>query len=429
MRYALATWRGMFSLAVLLWIGCGGGGPGGVTVPTSHPPALSALAIAPTAVYQGEASGTATISATFNFTDAGGDLSSLALQILDGAGTTLQSLSTPITGAAGLSSGLLSGQVTVSTAAAGQYSFRITVWDKAASVSNILSGVFQVAPAPTSILPAMPTSRYRVAAENLGALIFTLGGGDAYGNHFANVEAFDPVAGTWSAKPPMTIPRDGVVAGAIGGKLYVAAGGLNRAAEVFDPALGAWSPIASIPTERNGAAGCVLGGRLFVVGGNQGTDLAAVEAYDPASDTWITCAPIPVARSWAAACALNGKLYVIGGYATTATPGPWLNRLDIYDPGTNTWSAGPPIPVSLGIYQHVVLALGGRVVVLGGGNASRALDTIYRFDPGAGTWTLGAVLPRAMSQFGGAVAAGRGFLFDGAGTVAYDPVKDLGPLP
>ena len=41
--------------------------------------------------------------------------------------------------------------------------------------------------------------------------------------------------------------------------------------------------------------------------------------------------------------------------------------------------------------------------------------------------TLG-VAP-AMAQFGGAAAAGKGYLFDGTGALAYDPVLDLGPLP
>lgn len=429
MRHAAAVRNAMAALAVLGWMSCGGGGSGGSGGPTSHPPTLSNLVMAPAATYQGASGDSKTVSASLNFADAGGDLDSLALQIKDGTGTTLQSLSTPITGAAGVTSGTLSGQITVSTGLADTYTFHFTVSDKLASISNALSGTFRVAPPPVASLPAMPSPRARVAGAALGGLVYTLGGGDDYGNHFTTVEAFDPATGIWSAKPPMSIPRDAAVAGVIGGRLYVAAGGLSRAAERFDPATGAWSPIAPLPTERNGATGCEVNGRLYVVGGNQGLDLSTVEAYDPSADAWTTCAPIPVARSWAGACALNGKLYVVGGYATTAAVSPWLDRLDIYDPATDTWSAGPPIPISLGIYQHVVLALNGQVVVFGGGNANRALDTIYRYDPATHAWTQGVTMPRAMSQFGGAVAAGQGYLFDATGTLCYDPVKDLGPLP
>jgi len=208
----------------------------------------------------------------------------------------------------------------------------------------------------------------------------------------------------------------------------VVAGGLSRTTEVYDPALGTWSTVAQIPTERQGAAGCELGGKLYVLGGNQGLDLQTVEAYDPALDAWTTCAPHPVARSWAGACALNGKLYLVGGYDGSAMVSPWLNRLDIYDPATNAWTSGPPIPIFPGVYQHAVVPLGGRVVVFGGANASRGLDSIFQFDPATGVWSLGAPLPRAMSQFGAAVAGGKAYLFDHLGSFSYDPAKDLGPL-
>ena len=57
------------------------------------------------------------------------------------------------------------------------------------------------------------------------------------------------------------------------------------------------------------------------------------------------------------ACALNGKLYVVGGYSVNAVV-PWLSRVDIYDPATDTWAPGPPLPVSPGLYQLGIAAVG-----------------------------------------------------------------------
>ena len=422
--------RLLAAAALLGWLGCGGGsggGSGGGTGTATHPPVLSNLAVAPAAAYLGSGGGTASVSASFGFTDSGGDLASLTLVIKNSVGATVQTLAEAIPGASGTTQGSIYGQATVSTTVTDLFTFLITVTDRGGATSNALSGTFRVAPVPTTALPVMPTPRYRVASATLGSLIYTLGGGDSLGNSFATVEAFDPAAGTWSAKPSMALGRDGAVVGVMGGKLHVAAGGLNAAAEVFDPATGMWSAIAPLPTPRQGAAGCELGGRLYVVGGNQGFDTAAVEAYDPGTNTWSTRAPLPLARSWAGACALNGRLYIIGGYASSALT-PWLTRVDIYEPATDTWSAGPPLPVTLGLYQMGVATLGGKVVVFGGGNAARALDTIYRLDPATGVWTQGAALPRVMAQFGTGSLSGLGYLFDTQGTVAYDPTKDLGPL-
>ena len=416
--------RILAAAGLLAWLGCGGGGG---SAPVAHPPTLSGLTVTPTAAYLGAGGGSLPVTASFAFADGGGDLATLTLVIRNGAGATLQTLNQAIPGASGISQGTLTGQATVATTAADLFSFQITVTDRGGSTSNALTGTFRVAPPPTTAVAAMPTTRYRVAALAVGNLVYTLGGGDSLGNSFTTVEAFDPAAGTWSAKPSMSLGRDGAVAGVIGGKVHVAAGSLNGAAEVFDPATGAWSAIAPLPTPRTGAAGCELGGRLYVVGGSQGMDSSAVEAYDPATNTWSSRAPLPLARAWAGACALNGKLYVVGGYSGNAVV-PWLTRVDIYDPATDTWTAGPPLPVSTGLFQMGVAAVGGKVVVFGGGNVNRALDTVYRLDPATGTWTSGAALPRPMAQFGAASLNGVAYLFDTAGGLAYDPAKDLGPL-
>lgn len=424
MRRTRLVLLGMAEALLLGSLGCGGGGGGSAT----HSPSLSNLSLTPSVLYQGAGGGTATVSASFSFADAGGDLASIKLTVRDGAGAVLQTLTEPITGAAGARSGTLFGQVNASTTRVDVYAFQISVVDMGNSSSHVLSGTFQVATPPVMNQPAMPTPRDRVSTAAVGSVIYVLGGGNPGGGHFTTVEAFDTFSGLWSSLPAMGTQRDGAVAGAIGGKVYVAAGGLSRTTEVYDPALGTWSTVAQIPTERQGAAGCELGGKLYVLGGNQGLDLQAVEAYDPALDTWTTCAPLPVARSWAGACALNGKLYVVGGYDGSAMVSPWLSRLDIYDPATNTWSSGPPVPIFPGVYQHAVVALGGRVVVFGGANASRGLDSIYQFDPATGVWSMGARLPRVMSQFGAAVTGGKAYLFDSLGSFSYDPAKDLGPL-
>jgi len=414
---------GMSGALLLAWMGCGGSGGGG----GSHPPELSNFSVSPARVYQGGPGARTLVSASFDFLDAGGDVASLRFSVEDGMGTNLASLTEPIPGAQGLTRGTVLGQISISTEWVDIYTFLVTVSDQQASTSNALSGTFQVVAPPMTPLSTMPAPRYRVATAAAAGVVYLLGGGDSLGNAFTTVEAFDPATGLWSSKAAMATPRDGAVAGVIGGRIYVAAGGLSRVTEVFDPTAGTWATVAPIPTERQGAAGCELGGKLYVVGGNLGMDLATMEAYDPVLDTWTACAPIPGARSWASACALDGKLYVIGGYAS-ALVSPWLNDVNVYDPTTDAWSQGPPIPILPGVYQHAVAAVGGQVVVFGGANAEPGLDSVYRLDPGTGTWSQGAPMPRSMSQFGAAGAGGKAYLFDVLGTFAYDPSKDLGPL-
>ena len=61
--------------------------------------------------------------------------------------------------------------------------------------------------------------------------------------------------------------------------------------------------------------------------------------YDPVADSIITIASIPRATAETRALNLNGQMWVMGGGRTAPNPS---NEVDIYDPGTNSWSIGTP---------------------------------------------------------------------------------------
>ena len=50
--------------------------------------------------------------------------------------------------------------------------------------------------------------------------------------------------------------------------------------------------------------------------------------------------PVPVVNP--AAAVLGGDIYLVGGYNSTGS----LADLQIYNPTTNTWSAGPSLPTA-----------------------------------------------------------------------------------
>jgi N-acetylneuraminic acid mutarotase len=65
---------------------------------------------------------------------------------------------------------------------------------------------------------------------------------------------------------------------------------------------------------RQGAAGRVIDGKLYLAGGWTADNLSSkLEVYDPGSNTWSTKASMLTARSQAAAAVRGGRLYVIGG--------------------------------------------------------------------------------------------------------------------
>jgi len=160
---------------------CGGGGGGGGEVP-AHPPSISNLTYAPATALQAP-NGTATISGTVDFTDAGGDVASLRMTSSGGADLTVP---TPQLG--GIKSGTGTGAFVVSVDKVGKYTFEIWMTDSQGNASNRLSGTFEVLPAtqpdhPPSLsnLRYLPSSAFQ-AANGTATVSATVDFADAGGD-------------------------------------------------------------------------------------------------------------------------------------------------------------------------------------------------------------------------------------------------------
>src|SRR5580700_2020353 len=73
---------------------------------------------------------------------------------------------------------------------------------------------------------------------------------------------------------------------------------------------GSWTTRAPMPTARVGLAAVVVNNILYTVGGGSAVGGGnKLEAYDPVTNTWTTKAPMPTARYGLAAGVINGILY------------------------------------------------------------------------------------------------------------------------
>jgi len=138
----------------------------------------------------------------------------------------------------------------------------------------------------------------------------------------------------------------------------------------------------------------VIGGRTR----GQYTTVALNEIYDPETDTWTTKEPIPYPVVIYASAVVDNKIYVIGGQ-DEFHESLNLNFTQIYDPETDTWSQGAQTPVA--IWQATAGATTGtmapkRIYVLGGeGGFADPLDQNYIYDPETDDWTTGTPIPTA----------------------------------
>jgi N-acetylneuraminic acid mutarotase len=251
-----------------------------------------------------------------------------------------------------------------------------------------------------------------------------------------------PAAGgpAWRQLAPAPSARTEVAAAAVGGRIWVLGGygpdGATLAtAEVYDTAAGTWARGPDLPVAVNHAMAATLDGVLYVAGGNDGTrpssQLARLDG-----DRWHPLAPLPRGRSAGGLVALDGRLYLVGG----VIEGGLAADTQVYDPTADRWSSAPGLPTPR---EHLgAAASGGKLYVVGGrvGGVGHNLAAAEVFDPGSGRWSRVADLPTPRGGLAAtATAAGLVVAVGGEAAAtfpqaeAFDPStgrwRSLPPLP
>lgn len=149
--------------------------------------------------------------------------------------------------------------------------------------------------------------------------------------------------------------------------------------------LAAFSPAASMLEARVGHTATLLpSGQVLVAGG--GIASSNVELYNPGSNTWSVAAAMANNRSSHTATLLHSGVVVVTGGLST---GPSLSSAEIYDPSRNAWS--PAAAMATARESHTATLLPSGKVLVAGGVRRGAPDTYLAraelYDPARGTWS------------------------------------------
>jgi hypothetical protein len=92
---------------------------------------------------------------------------------------------------------------------------------------------------------------------------------------------------------------------------------------------------------------------------------------------------------------LNGKIYMISGSSTDCLPGHKgvpTRAVDIYDPATNRFSAGPPV-ITGRTQDPVAATVNGKIYLIGGttGCGEKTVDSVEVLDPATNKWSNNTV--------------------------------------
>ena len=236
--------------------------------------------------------------------------------------------------------------------------------------------------------------------------------------------AFSP---NWQNRSPMSQARGqhGVVAHP-NGKIYVFGGYTGgsplSSMEIYDTATNSWSSGSAMPTSDRGVATAIdNNGRIYFFTSIQPNSYR----YNPSLDSWSIISAPTTTRAWEAGAVKgsDGRIYLIGGEGSGS--GNPLNLVQIYDPGTNSWTMGSPMPTAR--YQLGVAMVGGFIYAIGGRNSGGGspLTTVEVYDPATDSWSSASAMPTARNQFGITVGAD-GQIYCIGGKTSY--INNFGPF-
>ncbi|RKU11054.1 hypothetical protein C6503_19005 [Candidatus Poribacteria bacterium] len=202
-----------------------------------------------------------------------------------------------------------------------------------------------------------------------------------------------------------------------------------------------WEVITQLPTQRSGIATAVVDDRIYIIGGtleNVGDPdgVSTVEEYDPQTNTWRRVADMPTRRYYPKAAVVNDTIYVFGGwYEEKGVKTEYPVRLDAYDPATDTWTRKKDMPVPR--VHPAVGAVDGKIYIIGGSTGwgwgdERRMDRVDIYDPATNTWEDGPKMPTQRDAYLGGVVNNRIYVIGGYGPPGgqvlsaieeYDPIN------
>src|SRR6476619_2662734 len=163
---------------------------------------------------------------------------------------------------------------------------------------------------------------------------------------------------------------------------------------------GGWNQLAPMPDANLMSSAVPSWPYIYVFGGSihdpdtRPPPVDYCRRYDTDTNTWDTCPPMPGTRGFMASGydPDNGKIYLAGGYSTADIDSAQTTTWE-FDPGTGTYTQKADMPNGLGGAASGFI--NGRLYVAGGRDASNTiLDTLYIYDPATNTWSEGAPMPQ-----------------------------------
>ena len=285
-------------------------------------------------------------------------------------------------------------------------------------------------------LPDMPVGKWEAATAVLDDKIYMFAGYIEDVRSSKRSDIFDPSNGSWTQLQDMPSGVSHINA-VLDGRTVWFAGGFkdgypgHAIAEVwnYDVDEDRYTAAPLLPEARAGGGLALVGEDLHYMGGLMADrdtdspdhwvlDLEAWRRLGGGSVQWQSAAPMPTPRNQFSAVTFDGRIYAIGGQFHHDSEQLDQARVDIYDPRTDSWAGGPPLPKGHSHAEGSTFVNDGRIYMVGGHTTpeggTKSMDPdILALTPG-GVWELVGRLPVPLSSPAAAIVGGKLYVAGGS---------------
>lgn len=248
-----------------------------------------------------------------------------------------------------------------------------SVFTNTAELYNITSNSW-------TLLPVMPRNRTRHVAAVVSNKLYVFGGRNQTDDLIPQVDVYDPAQNSWSTHSALWNAATSDLAAFVFGNTIYATGGYD-ASYASVRSVYSFSPLAANPTwtlsaktmnlSRGDMCASVVGTKAYLIGGFQGDDfctpLNKLEIYDSVTDSWSLGGPMKHSRGDKACGTLHNRFHIIGGETKDANCSKYSildTDIEVYDPNTSSFSDEAPLPE--GRFRFAAATVGDTLYIFGG---------------------------------------------------------------
>ncbi len=240
---------------------------------------------------------------------------------------------------------------------------------------------------------SMPEPLYAHTSAIIGDNIHIIGGRgkETGGNNYHYV--YNITNDSWEAKSLFPVNSSNLAAAANRSNIYVIGGNGNpEKNHVYNPVNDTWDELTSMPTPRQhiNHSAVTVDGKIYVIGGVEKRSVDGElkftisdknEIYDPETDTWTEGTPLPTARQATAVTAIDGKIYVIGGSDKDWNYG---GIVEVYDIKNNSWETKTELPDSC--FPSGIAVVNNKIYVISGLRRETTIAKVFVYDLALDDW-------------------------------------------